>query len=87
MNTSFFSTFVYGAPEAPKRQDVWDQLTYLASVRSDPWFLIGDFNEILDNSKKSRGRDRAESSFSGFRTFLSSCDLFDLRHSENFLSW
>ena len=30
---------------------------------------------------------RLESSFTAFRSFLASCDLFDLKHSGNFLSW
>ncbi|KAG2287896.1 hypothetical protein Bca52824_047500 [Brassica carinata] len=39
------------------------------------------------SSEKSGGRERPESSFSAFRTFLSSCDLFDIKHTRNFLSW
>ncbi|KAG2309905.1 hypothetical protein Bca52824_021462, partial [Brassica carinata] len=36
---------------------------------------------------KSGGTERPESSFSNFRSFLSTCDLFDLKHTGNFLSW
>lgn len=51
------------------------------------WLLTGDFNEITDNPEKSRGKERPESFFSNFRSFLSNCDLFDIRHAGNFLSW
>lgn len=78
---------MYGAPQIPNRQEVWNQLTEISDARQSPWFLTGDFNEITDNSEKSGGRERPESSFSAFRSFLSMCDLFDLKHSGNFLSW
>lgn len=83
----FFRTFVYGAPEVANRQAVWDALSSLASSRSDAWFLTGDFNEILNNSEKSGGKERLESTFCAFRSFIAQCDLFDLQHTGNFLSW
>lgn len=84
---SFNGTFVYGAPDVANRLDVWSQLCNLSMACDAPWFLTGDFIEITDNSEKSGGLERPESSFSNFRSFLSSCDLFDLKHSGNFLSW
>ena len=83
----FNGTFVYGAPEIPKKLEVWEKLSELSAERRNPWFLTGDFNEITDNSEKARGRERPESSFSNFRSFLSSNDLFVLKHTRNFLSW
>lgn len=85
--TKFFSTFVYGAPEVPRRQEIWNQLTDIGDLRAEPWFLTGDFNEIIDNSEKTGGKDRPESSFSNFRSFLATNDLFDLRHQGISLSW
>lgn len=85
--TSFFSTFVYGAPEIQNRQEVWNKHSDISNTRSDAWFLTGDFNEITDNSEKSGGRERPESSFVAFRIFLPSCNLFDIKHTGNFLSW
>lgn len=86
-DAEFFYTFVYGAPEVPKRQAVWDDLSNLSSSRNGAWYLTGDFNEIVNNMEKSGGKDRAESTFCAFRSFLSQCDLFDLQHTGNFLSW
>lgn len=85
--SKFFATFVYGAPEVQNRQAVWDQLSSLALTRDELWFLTGDFNEIVDNSEKSGGPARPESSFGPFRSFLSAADLFDIQHTGNFLSW
>ncbi|XP_018479530.1 uncharacterized protein LOC108850504 [Raphanus sativus] len=39
------------------------------------------------STEKSGGIARPESTFVPFRSFLSACDLFDLKHSGNFLSW
>lgn len=87
-NLTFYSTFVYGAPEIPKRLEVWNMLTSIANTRDgEAWFLTGDFNEITENSEKSGGKERPESSFSNFRSFLSTCDLFDIRRTGNYLSW
>jgi len=84
---SFFATFIYGEPEKSKRKEIWEQLTTLGQNRSESWFLTGDFNEIIDSSEKSGGPARPEGSFVDLRTFMSTCDLFDLRYTGNFLSW
>lgn len=84
---SFQATFVYGEPDHTKRLQVWDALSSLHPDTDKPWFLTGDFNEIIDNSEKSDGPDRAEGTFCAFRSFLSQNDLFDLKHSGSYLSW
>ncbi|CAA7048220.1 unnamed protein product [Microthlaspi erraticum] len=83
----FMATFVYGEPEKANRKEIWTAITERTAGRDLPWFLTGDFNEILDNSEKRGGPPRAESSFVDFRSFMSECDLYDLRYSGNFLSW
>ncbi|CAA7043725.1 unnamed protein product [Microthlaspi erraticum] len=83
----FVATFVYGEPDRQDRAEIWEAIKGRTAGRETPWFLTGDFNEILDNSEKSGGRTRPEGSFVDFRSFMSECDLYDLRFSGNFLSW
>ncbi|CAL9224796.1 unnamed protein product [Arabidopsis halleri] len=83
----FFATFVYGEPERSKRRAIWDQLTSQGKNREEPWFLSGDFNDIIDASEKQGGPERHEGTFTDIRSFMAECDLYDLRHSRNFLSW
>lgn len=83
----FFATFVYGDPDQGKRKAVWEDLKVLASDRETSWYVSGDFNELVDNSEKKGGPPRIEWSFVEFRSFLSECDLYDLRHSGNPFSW
>ena len=82
---SYHTTFVYGEPDHTKRLEVWNEISKLN--KSGPWFLTGDFNELIDNSEKCGGPDRAEGTFGAFRSFLSQNDLFDLKHSGSYLSW
>ena len=42
-----FLTFVYGVPKL--REQVRERLTRYGLVRSEPWFVIGDLNEITGN--------------------------------------
>jgi len=59
----FFATFVYGEPDRSKRKVIWDLLTVQGSNREDPWFLTGDFNDIIDASEKQGGPIRHEGTF------------------------
>ena len=84
---SFFATFLYGEPDRTKRKGIWDQLTSFGKTREEPWFISGDFNDIIDSSEKQGGPTRHEGTFVDIRSFMSECDLYDLKHSGNFLSW
>ena len=61
-------------------------MLHLASSRDSPWFVTGDFNDILNEEEKLGGPARPEGSFTDLRTFFSEGDLFDLRHSGDSLS-
>ena len=84
---SFHATFLYGEPDRTKRKLIWNLLTEIGVSRDSSWILTGDFHDILDASEKSGGPVRPEGSFVDLRSFMSECDLFDLRHSGNPLSW
>lgn len=79
-------TFVYGEPEVSNRNIIWDSLIDLALTRTSAWLLTGDFNEIVDNSEKSGGPERA-GTFGAFWNMLACGNLFDFQHSGNCLSW
>lgn len=82
----FYATFLYGEPDRTKRTQVWKQLQEHTVSRSEPWFLTGDFNDIINASEKVGGPPRSEGSFSDLRSFMLACDLYDLKHTGNFLS-
>lgn len=83
----FYASFVYGDTDRLKRRALWDHLLELNTTRESPWFLIGDFNDLINNEEKDGGPARPEGSFTDLRSFFSEGDLFDLQHSGDFLSW
>ena len=50
-----YMTFVYGEPVQQLRDQVWERLTRYGLARSEPWFIIGDLNEITGNHEKDGG--------------------------------
>lgn len=84
--SSFYFSFVYGNPNPCLR--TWEKIERLEiSRRNQPWFLQGDFNEILGNHEKKGGRLRPESSFKDFRHLVRRCDLSDIKAIGDKFSW
>ncbi|KAG2330884.1 hypothetical protein Bca52824_002064 [Brassica carinata] len=84
---SFFMTGVYGDPVKGRRSAVWERLTRIGVFRKDPWFVTGDFNEIIDQSEKRGGAERSEEEGAEFRQMLSNCGLWEIQHRGYKLSW
>ncbi|CAA7020289.1 unnamed protein product [Microthlaspi erraticum] len=82
-----FLSFVYGDPVVKWRDLVWERITRIGTTRTDPWFLIGDFNEITGNHEKQGGALRQASSFVSFNLMISDCGLVDFPSRGNKLSW
>ncbi|KAF8116403.1 hypothetical protein N665_0018s0013 [Sinapis alba] len=53
-------TFVYGELVQKLREHVWERLTTCGLVRLEPWFIIGDFNEITGRKNKVMVRCRLD---------------------------
>ena len=52
-------TCYYGYLESSRRCDSWNLLRRLASFSTLPWVCLGDFNDLLDSSKKNGSRPHA----------------------------
>ena len=55
----------------------WKLLGVLRKHIIKPWVIIGDFNQILQNSEKRGGRIRSETLMNPFRDIINCCDLQD----------
>jgi hypothetical protein len=45
-------TGFYDHPEWAKRHEAWALLSHLKLYNPEPWLVIGNFNEILEQSEK-----------------------------------
>lgn len=83
----FYMSFIYGDPVRQRRHVVWELLRDISLNRDGGWLLIGDFNELMNNSEKLGGPAREESSFFDFRAVKSDCRLKEPPCSGDMFSW
>jgi hypothetical protein len=72
------STFVYGEPKASERHHFWDTVKNLRNQSSEPWLMMGDFNEALWQEEHFSQTRRAENLMRNFREALQHCNLYDI---------
>lgn len=80
-------TGFYGAPSVDQRWETWNSLRTFHNQHQFPWFIRGDFNEILHNWEKEGRRDRTQSQMNAFNNVLSDCRLTDLGFSGSPFTW
>ena len=82
-----FLTFVYRDPVQQLRDQVWERLTRYGLSRSEPWFIIGDLNEITGNHEKDGGALRSADSFISFNDMIRNSSLLEFPARGNKMSW
>ncbi|XP_062088459.1 uncharacterized protein LOC133795020 [Humulus lupulus] len=82
----FMITFVYGFNDELSRDQLWNDLQELAVDITDPWMVIGDFNEILSLHERI-GKKVTIKISSRFLDCLTACHLEDLKFSGCFYTW
>lgn len=83
----FYLSSVYGDPVRERRQAMWERLIDIGLTRDSAWILIGEFNELLDNTEKLGVPLRNESTFWDFRNMVENCKLKVVRSTGNLFSW
>lgn len=78
---------MYGEPNQGLRDQVWERLTRMGIIRDEPWFIIGDLNEITGNHEKVEGPLRHADSFLSFNNTIQNCGLTEFPSLGNTLSW
>lgn len=66
---------IYGNLETHLRRATWALLCLLKDQCARLWLCFGDFNEILDNSRKMGSRERPVRQTNDFRNTLDYCQL------------
>ena len=81
-------SFVYGHPNPSHRNNLWERLERLANNKNgQPWFILGDFNELLGNHEKKGGRIKPKASIMQMRQMVRTCDFSDLKSTSDRFSW
>ncbi|GLT96020.1 hypothetical protein SLE2022_136690 [Rubroshorea leprosula] len=70
-------TGFYGRPEVARREESWTLLKSLKVASTLPWLCLGDFNEILRQSKKG-GNPRPYKQMDAFAEALNYCAFKEL---------
>jgi endonuclease/exonuclease/phosphatase family metal-dependent hydrolase len=61
---------VYGEPRVTERHHMWTTLCRIKPNASDPWLMIGDFNETMWQNENLSFRKRLERQMADFRSML-----------------
>lgn len=74
-------------PESNQRQRTWHLIRHLHLESPIPWFLGGDFNEILSNSEKTGGILRGPRHMNAFNSTLIESSLVDMGYEGFPYTW
>lgn len=71
-------TLFYGNPRADLRKHSWELLRMLKGRDKLPWIVMGDFNEIIQQSEMRSRRKRDRGQMMRFKDALWECELKDI---------
>ncbi|XP_060965523.1 uncharacterized protein LOC133034453 [Cannabis sativa] len=83
----FRFTGVYGEPNRSLIRKTWDLLTTLLSRSTLPWCLMGDFNNVLNQSEKVGGQPYPVWLIEGFQEAILLCGLRDMEMHGHPFTW
>ena len=87
MGKTAYITFVYGYPNQQLREHVWERLTRNGLARSEPWFVLGDLNEITGSHEKDGGSLRNADSFIPYNNMIRNSGLLEFPARGSKMSW
>lgn len=83
----FFASFIYGLNKIVERRPLWDNLKHVGSTISEPWVLLGDFNNVLSQEDKKGGLEVKNYETRDFVDCVGHLDLTDMRSLGCFYTW
>ena len=78
---------IYASPRFEERCILWENLKMLANMRDLPWALMGDFNEVLTDEKKSGGNHISQRRVRAIQDCMDTCHMLDLGFSGPKFTW
>ncbi|XP_060972268.1 uncharacterized protein LOC133038199 [Cannabis sativa] len=80
----FLVTFVYAFNDEEGRMILWQDLKAIST--QDPWVVMGDFNDVLEQEERIGSRVKTLTSHS-FKDCVSQCQLEDIKSSGKLFTW
>ena len=80
-------TCFYGFLERNRRKDSWNLLRILHGNSSLPWYIFGDFNDLLSPGDKMGSVEHPSWLFRGFSEALTDCGLSELELLGHQFTW
>jgi len=74
----WFLTVVYASSREHERREIWNQIRHIASTISDPWLVMGDFNEIASPGEKKGGMQADIRKCLQFNNWINECSLMEV---------
>ncbi|XP_074299592.1 uncharacterized protein LOC141630726 [Silene latifolia] len=82
---TLYLSMVYGCNDAMDRHRLWNSLA--AASTSDPWFVLGDFNVVMEPSEKLSNTSPVLQDMLDFNDCLATCHLDDLTCTGCDMTW
>lgn len=76
--SSWLLSAIYDSPKFKNMCIMWENLKTISDHHDLSWILIGDFNEVLDESEKFGGNSLSVRKFREYREYMDHCSLLDL---------
>lgn len=77
----------YGYPDRTKRRKSWELIRRLANISSLPWYIWGDFNDLLHASNKKGIIPHPQVLLDGFGKAIEDCNLSELHMCGGKYTW
>lgn len=85
-NQSWICSGVYASPVYSRRCHLWNHLRGLRGTITQPWALMGDFNEIISPNEQHGGQF-SNTRAAAFATVMDECNLVDLEFFGSKFTW
>ncbi|XP_028801080.1 uncharacterized protein LOC114756308 [Neltuma alba] len=82
-----YVTYVYGAPRAEEKEEVWRKMRSIANGVQGTWLCMGDFNDLVSVYEKEGKWPADIRRMMSFQSMLSDCALLDLNYSGARFTW
>ncbi|XP_074374118.1 uncharacterized protein LOC141714500 [Apium graveolens] len=77
----------YGHPERTRRRESWALICKLASISVLPWWIWGDFNDLMNVEDKKGRSQYHQYLFDGFSKTIHDCNLSELPLGGGKFTW